>query len=59
MKRMLFGSTLLLLLAAFIGPNFLSKSQAAPADVELPYIDQSQYIGSQKCATCHKTYYDR
>ncbi len=23
-----------------------------------PHLDQSQYIGSQKCADCHQTYYD-
>jgi len=58
MKRILFGSPLVLIIAAFLGPNFLSKSQALPVETSLPHIDQSQYVGSKKCAECHPSYYE-
>jgi predicted CXXCH cytochrome family protein len=59
MKRILFAiSTLCLILTAFISPHLTGKSQANPAkDAVFPHLDQSQYIGSQKCAACHQTYY--
>ena len=52
-------SALCLAFAAFIGPRFLTPGHAAPAkDAVFPHLDQSRYIGSQKCADCHQTYYD-
>ena len=52
-------TTLCLMIAAFVGPKFQIKSHAEPAkDVAVPHLDQSQYIGSRKCADCHQTYYD-
>lgn len=59
MKCILFIiSALCLILAAFISPRLTGKSQANPVKQALfPHLDQSQYIGSQKCAACHQTYY--
>ena len=49
MKRFVFtGVTAAFLLTAF----------GFTKDDTLPRIDQKQYAGSEKCAACHKTYYE-
>ena len=58
MKSLLMATTLFLILLGFVSPFSTLKSKASSTDVELPHLDQSQYIGSQKCEACHKSYFD-
>ena len=58
MKSLLMATTLFLILLGFVSPSSTLKSKASSTDVELPHLDQSQYIGSQKCEACHKSYFD-
>lgn len=52
MKRFVFvGATALFLLTALGYPK---DSHQAP----LPQIDQKAYVGSEKCAACHQSYFD-
>jgi len=58
MRRVVLSAAILLLIA-MIGRSLSSQGEGKePAGVEWPHIDQSQYVGSKKCAECHQTYFD-
>lgn len=44
-------------LALIFNPIAHSKMQPTTKD-DLPHLDQTQYIGSAKCAACHKSHYE-
>ncbi len=57
MKLLLCISTLCLFLALLASSRFTNMGHAAPAqEIAWPRLDQTQYAGSEKCATCHKDY---
>lgn len=47
-------------LAAILASRFLHAATPAnaPGSKPWPHIDQSQYVGSIKCAECHREYFD-
>ncbi|MGC4044585.1 MAG: cytochrome c3 family protein [Armatimonas sp.] len=57
MNRILSGLTQALLFALFVGSFFSNTGQASTGHQDLPRIDQSQYIGSKRCAECHQSYF--
>lgn len=58
MKWIIVGAPLLLIIAASMSPALLTKGPTTKQEPELPHLDQSQYVGSKKCATCHQSYFE-
>jgi hypothetical protein len=58
MKTILGVASCFLLLAVIATRLTATGRSEEPKDVKWPRIDQAEYVGSTKCAGCHKSYYD-
>ena len=56
MKKSTFTKCTLIVLALCFGFAISFKTKAQEKSQDLPRIDQSQYLGSEKCAACHKSH---